>query len=326
MRGEAGLSLYAGDQITTGKAAEVRFVLPPGRQFRLGPEAQVSIDELSSSGEGDDEQPALRLVLGYLWSKIERLKGKPAAFELHTPTAVLGLRGTEFDTVVSLDATSLVAVDEGKVEVDADGASVLLEQGKMTEVEFEEKPSPPSPAISKEARDWQAWREKRVEETLQKLPRMAPRFRHRFEQAALRSGNFAETVEIKGDTLRKTMQEVRAARQSRDRVRARDSMDRLREQTVEFKNMAARFRQGLNRFRVMGRLSIRLDHFVRENRSRFPERQLTFIQAQFAAIAEKREEVRESHRKAISTIQGVFRDHKAFREEMGFPRGAAGSS
>ena len=325
VRGEPGMALYPGDQITTGKAAEVQFVLPPGRQFRLGPEAQVSIDELSSS-EGDDQQPVMRLVLGYLWSKIEKLRGRKAAFDLHTPTAVMGLRGTEFETVVSLDAASLVSVDEGRVEVDADGETVLVEQGKMTEVEFEGKPSPPSPTVSEETRDWQAWREKRVEGTLQKLPRMAPRLRHRFEQAAVRAGKFAETVQERGDRMRETMQELRAAKQKRDRPKVRVSAERLREQAEEFKKMAARFRQAFNRFQVMGRLSIRLELFVRENRARFPERQLTFIQAQFVAIAEKREEVRESQGRAVSTIREVFRDLKAFREEMVPPREAPESS
>jgi hypothetical protein len=323
VKGESGLALHAGDQITTGKGAEVHFILPPGRQFRLGPESQVSIDELSASEE-EDQSPVLRLALGFLRSKIEKLTGKPVAFELHTPTAVLGLRGTEFDTVVSLDAASLVAVDEGKVEVDADGAMVLLDQGKMTEVEFEEKPSPPS-TFSRE-RDWQDWREKRVERSLQRLPRMVPRLRHRFEQAAVRAGKFAETVQVKGESMRETMREVRAAKQRRDRPRARESFERLREQVEEFRKMAARFRQGLNRFRVMGRLSVRQEQFVKENRTRFPERQVAFMQTQFAAIAQKREALKEAHGKAISTIQEVFRGLRAFREEMGPPRGAAGSS
>jgi hypothetical protein len=319
------MDLYPGDQITTWKLAEVRFVLPPGKQFRLGPEAQLSIDELSSS-EGEDQQPVMRLVLGYLWSKIEKLRGRKAAFDLHTPTAVMGVRGTEFETVVSLDAASLVSVDEGRVEMDADGETVIVEQGKMSEVEFDGKPSLPSPTVSKEKRDWQAWREKRVESMMNNLPRMAPRLRHRFEQAVLRAGKFAETVQEKGEAIRETMQEVRAAKQERDRAKIRVSAERLRDQAEEFKKTAARFRQGFNRFQAMGRLSIRLDLFVRENQARFPERQLTFIQAQFASIAEKREEVKELQVRSISTIREVFRELKAFREEMVSPRDASGST
>jgi len=324
-RGEQGLGLFPGDQISTGKAAEVRFNLPPGRQFRLAAEAQVSIDELSSS-EGDEDPPVMRLVMGYLWSKIEKITRKTDGFEIYTPTAVLGVRGTEFETVVSLDAASVVAVDEGKVSVEADETAVLLEPGKMTEIGFEGKPSHPSPTVSKEVRDWQAWREKRVQGFTRKLPRMAPRLRHRFEQGAVRAGKFADTVRERGDGIRETMQKVREAKQQRDKPRIRESVERLREQTEEFKRMAARFRQALNRFRVMGRLSIRWEQFVKENSGRFPERQSAFLQAQFAAIAEKREEVKEAHVKAISAIREVFRDRKAFREEMITQKGAAESS
>ena len=324
-KGETGMALYPGDQITTGKLAEVQFVLPPGRQFRLGPEAQVSIDELSSS-EGEDQQPVMRLVLGYLWSKIQKLTGRKTAFDLHTPTAVMGVRGTEFETVVSLDAASLVSVDEGKVELDADGETVIVEQGKMSEVEFDGKPSLPSLTVSKEKRDWQAWREKRVEGMMNKLPRMAPRLRHRFEQAAVRAERFAETVQERGEGIRETMQEVRAAKQERDRAKVRVSAERLRDQAKEFRKAAARFRQGFNRFQTMSRLSIRLDLFVRENQARFPERQLASIQADFASIAEKRGEVKESQGKSISTIREVFRELKAFREEMLSPRDGSGST
>lgn len=325
LRGETGMNLYPGDQITTERLAEVRFVLVPGKQFRLGPEAQVSIDELSSPEE-EDQQPVLRLVLGYLWSKIEKLRGRKAAFDLYTPTAVLGVRGTEFETVVSLDAASVVSVHDGRVELDADGETVIVEQGKMTEVEFDGKPAVPSPTLSREMKDWQAWREKRVEGTLQKLPRMAPKLRHRFEQAALRAGKFAEIVQQKGEDIRRTMQEVRAAKQKGDRTKVRASSEKLRDQAEEFKKIAARFRQGFNRLQAMGRLSIRLGLFVKENLDRFPEHQLTFIKTQFGSIAEKREEAKESQGKTISTIREVFRELKAFRVEMVSPRHASGST
>jgi hypothetical protein len=104
------------------------------------------------------------------------------------------------------------------------------------------------------------------------------------------------------------------------------SAERLRDQAEEFKKTAARFRQAFNRFQAMGRLSIRLDLFVMENQARFPERQLTFIQAQFASIAEKREEVKELQVRSISTIREVFRELKAFREEMVSPGDASAST
>jgi hypothetical protein len=100
----------------------------------------------------------------------------------------------------------------------------------------------------------------------------------------------------------------------------------LRDQAEEFKKAAAWFRQGFNRFQAMSRLSIRLDLFVRENQARFPERQLASIQADFASIAEKRGEVKESQGKSISTIREVFRELKAFREEMVSPRDGSGST
>ena len=158
---EEKLPLFAGDQILTGKAGSVRFTIENGGEFRLGEEAQASVDELSSR-DATESPPKLRLVLGYLWSKIIKIKGGKAAFEVYTPTAIAGIRGTEFETVVSLDAGTVVTVDEGTVEVSNDEGSITVDQGKMTQVELDGKPSTPTAAIPKDQRDWKAWRNKRI--------------------------------------------------------------------------------------------------------------------------------------------------------------------
>lgn len=191
IKASEGLSIFPGDQVVTGKGGMVWFSFQQGNQFKLSEESQVSIDELSGR-DSEDSQPVLRLALGYLWSRIQKFTGGTRRTVLHTPTAVIGVRGTEFDSVVSLDGTSVVAVDEGSVEVEAEEEKAILDQGKMTQMEVGVKPSAPVQATPKEKRDWQAWRRERVKGLFKHLPVMAPKFRKRFERGTDRFTGFTD--------------------------------------------------------------------------------------------------------------------------------------
>ena len=315
-----GLSIFAGDRIVTEKGGMVWFSFEEGRQFKLGEEAQVSVDELSGRNS-EDFQPVLRLALGYLWSKIQKFTGKTQRTVIHTPTAVIGVRGTEFDSVVSLDGTSVVAVDEGSVEVEAEDEKAILDQGKMTQVDVGVKPSAPVQATSKEKRDWQAWRRQRIKRLFKNLPQMAPKFRKRFERGANRFTGFTERVRASSARLRTAMDRVRQAKLERDRRKFRASVQRLKVQSKNFKTMAGKFRHGLNRVRVMGRLSHRIEKFVNRNKERFSAGELAVIESNLAVIACKRQDLRNVARQTVSDIRRTFRELKAFREKTRRGRG-----
>ena len=61
-------------------------------------------------------------------------------------------RGTELDTVVYLNAISVITVDERSMGKKSRDESVILDQGTMAQVEFDAKPSPPSPATPRDKR------------------------------------------------------------------------------------------------------------------------------------------------------------------------------
>ncbi|MFH1349818.1 MAG: FecR family protein [Pseudomonadota bacterium] len=318
---KVGVLVYPGDQITTGKEGMLSFSVREGRQFRLGEYAQLSVDELSAA-EVEDGQPILRLVLGYLWSKVSKYRGKPFDLGVHTPTAVLGVRGTEFDTVVSLDGTSVITVDEGQVEVEAKDEKILLEKDQMSQVEMAAKPMPPVGAVPREKRDWPAWRKERVKRLFKNLPQMAPRFRGRFEKAVERFRDFNAKMEASSAQLNRSMENVREAKRDRDRQRFVQSVRHLREQIERFKKMIARFRGGLNRVRVMGGFSLRVETFVSRNKERFIPQELSLIQSDLKIIAQKRVELKETAQRTISTIRGTFRGLRELREEIRRERGA----
>ncbi len=314
IRAEEGTPLFPGDQIITGKGGMVWFSFKQGDQFRLGEDSQASIDELSGP-ELEDHQPILQLALGYLWSKIQKLRGKLHRTVVHTPTAVLGVRGTEFETVVSLDATSIVTVDDGIVEVETEDEKTLVDAGKMTEVELDKKPTAPVNAPPKEMRDWEKWRKRRIKRLFKYLPQKAPMFRERFEMRVERFSQFTARIRESSTQIDATIEKIRQARIHRDRQKVVASVSELKIQVKRYKHMVWKFRKALNRVRVMGRLSHRLEKFVSNNQERFSAQEFAAINSHLSAVSEKRDQLKTVVRNTVISIKGTFKKLREFREE-----------
>jgi len=274
----------------------------------------MDVDELSS--EAEDDTTHLRLVLGYLWSKIRSIGASHGKFNLHTPTAVMGVRGTEFDAVVSIDASSTVAVDEGVVDIEAEEGKVTLQQGKMSEIEFDGKPSSPVEAAPKEKRDWNQWREQKTEKFVRNLPEISPGLRNRFEQTLSRTQIFTEKINQDAERLKGLIQELRDSRRANDRGAFLDARKRLHEHSEQFKRLAGRFRQVSNRMRAMGGVSVRMEKFVLENEERFTEHDLTAIKTDLAEISRIRPQMKDNFVKTRRNIKGAFKQLRQLRAEM----------
>jgi len=100
------------------------------------------------------QQPSLtdpsyfQLLLGRIRALINKRTGGAVPFELGTPSAVIAVRGTEFDVEVNPRNVTEVDVVDGVVEVygrNATGGSVLLEPGFSTRVGIGSDPEQPEP-------------------------------------------------------------------------------------------------------------------------------------------------------------------------------------
>jgi len=306
--------LYPGDTLITAKDGYVAFTFNRGDLFKLYQDSQITIDELS--GREEAEQPTLRLTLGFLWTRIKVSMAETFRPSFHTPTAVLGIRGTEFETVVSMDAASTVTVDEGAVGVETEKESVVVGAGKATEVEVDDKVAPPFAATPPEKRDWAKWRAKRKYKLLKTLPKRLPYMRRRFESAADRFGQFNKKVNAVAIVLDAEIETARAAIARRDRRQARRSIKKINTIEKRFRQNSARFRKGLNRLRVAGKHSVRLETFVKRNIAQLPADKVGTIQSDLTAIKQTREQLRDSVRNAVQTVKAMLRKVRAFRQEV----------
>ncbi len=83
---------------------------------------------------------SVKLELGNIIAQIRKLK-KGRAFNVETPSAVAGVRGTEFIVKSDKKKKSLFGVYDGKILVSAQGRSVVVPAGYGVEVEYGKPPS-----------------------------------------------------------------------------------------------------------------------------------------------------------------------------------------
>ena len=109
--------LRAGDLVSTGaqSSASVRFI--DGSTVLLGPLGRLRIERLSRLGGAGSAETQLRLDAGALETRVVPARPAPR-FELRTPVANLGVRGTEFRSRVAGERV-LAEVLEGRVAVAA---------------------------------------------------------------------------------------------------------------------------------------------------------------------------------------------------------------
>jgi hypothetical protein len=115
--------ILPGDQFVTGKLGWVKYELADEGSFKLGQNSQITINE-PIVAEEDSKRTEIQLVIGELLSKLK--KNRKGPFVLWTPSIVTGVRGTEFQTIVAIDATTLFVVDDGEIEIEAEGQKVTV--------------------------------------------------------------------------------------------------------------------------------------------------------------------------------------------------------
>ncbi|MBQ0930735.1 FecR domain-containing protein [Ideonella sp. 4Y16] len=136
----AGREARAGDTVLPGQALDVAanssavLILADGSRLQLAPLSQGELSEsqryLLRASQPDDEglfagtMRLLRGTLEVLATKLQRAK----PLEVTTPTAVIGVRGTEY-RVRHEDQRSVAEVLEGRVQADVGASSVLLDAG-----------------------------------------------------------------------------------------------------------------------------------------------------------------------------------------------------
>jgi ferric-dicitrate binding protein FerR (iron transport regulator) len=109
-----GDKVPAGRVIVTGPDGWAQFRVSDGSTFEIYPNTRVTF-----RANGGNWRDLLDVWLGRIRVHIQRPNGQPNPNRVHTPTAVISVRGTTFDVSVNDDDEStFVAVEEGAVAVE----------------------------------------------------------------------------------------------------------------------------------------------------------------------------------------------------------------
>ena len=141
--GANGMTLAAGSQVKTASESQALLTFFEGSTIRLDANTELGIEQVNRV---DDQYTAivLKQYLGQTWSIVVKLTDPRSRYEIHTPSAVAMVRGTQFVTTVNDDGHTQVQVNEGVVAVEGEGKEVSVPAGYNVQVETGETPSQPT--------------------------------------------------------------------------------------------------------------------------------------------------------------------------------------
>ncbi|MBN1959920.1 MAG: FecR domain-containing protein [Deltaproteobacteria bacterium] len=112
-----GTIFYEGDRLRTGLASRAELKLADGSVLRLFEKSEVVV-RTARFKNSQRQRFSAKLTLGRLWAAVIGAVGNKkgtGAFEISTPNAVCGVRGTRFNTEIDNNGTTTVKVYNGRV-------------------------------------------------------------------------------------------------------------------------------------------------------------------------------------------------------------------
>ncbi len=149
---ETGAPVYGDDAITTGNTGKMRILFVDNSVISIGPNARINIDRYVSTPS--KRSVLLSMVRGKARFLISKISNILNTYDIHTVTAIIGIRGTDFVIDASDGQKTAVYVINGSVNLQniKQGAlnPVMITTGKMSTVRAGRSPSLPenySPAV-----------------------------------------------------------------------------------------------------------------------------------------------------------------------------------
>lgn len=111
-----GMGLTQGDTIITGANGKVTLEVDKDKEMKIGPNTQLMISELVQSLRNNADKSSFNLKAGQVYTRVKNQLAPGAKYEIRTPTAVMGVRGTQFFVSLSNGVAEVVTL-EGQVVV-----------------------------------------------------------------------------------------------------------------------------------------------------------------------------------------------------------------
>jgi len=136
------MGLTQGDTVITGKDGRVTLEIAADKELKIGENSRVMISELVQSDSTNADKTSLNLKAGQVYTNIKGKLSPDAKYEIRTPTAVMGVRGTQFFVTLASGVQAKVVTLEGNVVVTVPQLVTLEDGTTITQdVEIEVQPN-----------------------------------------------------------------------------------------------------------------------------------------------------------------------------------------
>jgi len=152
---EIGAVLNTGDMLKTGRDGLVELD-QKGVTLKISPNTVFTLMERERKGS---TTPVLSVALGSIKFRYDKLTGKEPTVQ--TNGCAMGVRGTEFSVFAGADGSTLVLVDSGSVEVEAEGKTVALAPDEGVEVTLGLGPGEKF-AVHRDQVDYSKWNDEKL--------------------------------------------------------------------------------------------------------------------------------------------------------------------
>ena len=139
---QIGQTLGAGQRVRTGKLSSITLGFYDGSQTRLGPNSEVSVDELDAQKSGP-RVVVLTQWLGESKHDVAQSDDPVSRYEVRTPSGVGTAKGTSFSVFVTVSQFVRFDVDEGAVSVTNLDSTVVVVAGQSTVIPSGQIPTSP---------------------------------------------------------------------------------------------------------------------------------------------------------------------------------------
>jgi hypothetical protein len=223
IRAELAMPVYFGDQVKTLEDGNITITFLDESLMTVHPNTHVALNTIISPLE---KRNSVLLFFGRIWNKVRRKIVQMRGYEVQTPTAVLGVRGTEFEAGSYEDGTTLVRVASGGVMVDSEATRSTVYENQGAQVSFQTKKIQTETVYRP---DW-----KQAETNARK----------RLFADGRKYGVLVHTeIRQRRDNLKVLVDEVNAKTKERERYRALAKQAEQRGDQVEYESCMARARE-----------------------------------------------------------------------------------
>lgn len=216
----AGSKLDPGTRVRTDNTGTAELAYDDGSVLRLRPDSSMQL----SKQERTRAKSSVILFFGQLWHKVSGQRD--GSYEVSTPNAVCGVRGTTFETAVGDDSALHMSVSEGAVEVSRESSRVDVPAGKSVEADD----GGVSATTISSSVDWAHWRSERQERLRQRSAKIVDALESRVQAHRAR----CEAVR----TRQREVMKQRKATEKRLRNGEKAAADDLRHHQQELATLA----------------------------------------------------------------------------------------